>query len=121
MPVNNDDFDRLYHTVFGNGNVGLDEIVRGNTRQLTELNLNVSNLVASQQETTRALAELRTERRLDAARLEGRIQTLNWLRWALIVGGLLVTLGGALGFDRLSEQFTVLQEQLRQIPQLPTD
>lgn len=104
--------EKLEHVVIGNGKEGLAEMVRGNTRQLAQL-------ATSNQEVSKAIAELREERKRDAARMEGRIDAFNWLKWALTLLAILVTLGGALGITTLNTQWRTVQEQIQRIPAVP--
>lgn len=104
--------DRLEHKVFGNGEPGMDEVLRANTAAIARLDRKVDAVKES-------VDALRQERRDDLKRREGAVAALGWLKWALGVFATVIVLGGGLGLWRVNSQWETVQEQLQRLPGLP--
>ena len=104
--------DRLEHKVFGNGEPGMDEVLRANTAAIARLDKKVDAVKES-------VDALRQERRDDLKRREGAVAALGWLKWALGVLGTVIVLGGGLGLWRVNSQWETVQQQLQRLPGLP--
>src|SRR5690606_808600 len=104
--------EKLEHKVFGNGEVGMDEILRANTAAIARLDKKVDAVKES-------VDALRQERRDDLKRREGAVAALGWLKWALGVLGTVIVLGGGLGLWRVNSQWETVQQQLQRLPGLP--
>jgi cytochrome c-type biogenesis protein CcmH/NrfG len=104
--------EKLEHKVFGNGEVGMDEVLRANTAAIARLDKKVDAVKES-------VDALRQERRDDLKRREGAVAALGWLKWALGVLATVIVLGGGLGLWRVNSQWETVQQQLQRLPGLP--
>jgi len=104
--------DELEHTVYGNGAEGLAEYVRTHTRALAALTVTVNKI-----DTT--VDSIREERRVDAAKVQGRLGLVKWAQWVLITVASVIAILGSLGLVKVSTQFQQVQQQLRSIPSIP--
>lgn len=103
----------------GNGRKGLAPRVDTLEAGRIEMRAAVAELKTEVTKVGRAVEALAQERRDDNARREGSKSTLNWIRWALGVIAILITLGGALGLTTLLDTLGTVSQQLNKIPSLP--
>ena len=111
--------DGIRHYLFGNGKEGLDEVVRRNTTAIAAIQAGTQRTDTKLDALQRSIDNLAQERRDDNARREGSKATLNWIKWALGVLAVLVTIGGALGVPSLQSTLSQVSQQLNRIPPLP--
>lgn len=119
MALDDDDLERLYHEVFGNGKVGLDEQVRANTGAIAAIRADFGELNGKLDTVKSSVDELVRDRRDERARREGSKATLNWLKWGVSLLLAIVLIGGSLGLWRTNQQWQEVQQQLQRIPALP--
>lgn len=119
MPIDDEDLERLYHEVFGNGKVGMDEQVRANTGAIAAIRADFGKLNGKLDTVKSSVDELVRDRRDERARREGSKATLNWLKWGLSLLLAIVLIGGSLGLWRTNQQWQEVQQQLQRIPALP--
>lgn len=112
MALDDEDLERLYAYVFGNGHPGLDEQVRSNTMAIETMHTDLTDIKAS-------LKTLVQDRRDEIARREGSRSTLNWIRFGLITLVLLISIGGSIGLWQTTQRWEQVQQQLQRIPALP--
>jgi hypothetical protein len=104
--------DRLEHKVFGNGEPGMDEVLRANTAAIGRLDRKLDALRDS-------VEGLRQERRDDLKKREGRAETLKWADWLVRFIAAAVLIGGSLGLWSIRSQNEQVLQQLRNMPSLP--
>ncbi len=119
MPIDDEDLERLYHEVFGNGKVGMDEQVRANTGAIAAIRADFGKLNGKLDTVKSSVDELVRDRRDERARREGSKATLNWLKWGVSLLLAIVLIGGSLGLWRTNQQWQEVQQQLQRIPALP--
>lgn len=112
MAIDDDDLERLYAYVFGNGHPGLDEQVRSNTVAIETMQTDLGEIKSS-------LRTLVQDRRDEKSRREGSKAALNWIRWGLVTLGILITIGSGLGLWQTTQRWDQVQQQLQRIPSLP--
>lgn len=128
MPVDEEDLDRMYETLFGNGKIGLDEMVRANTRVLEDHGQRLSRLDEKLDNVKTAvatglrgvsddIAALAQERRDDRQKVEGRKELFNWIKFGLAL--LAVGIPVIRGVHQMQSQNQMVIEQLRNLPPLP--
>ena len=119
MPIDQDELDLLWKTVFGNGVPGMDEQVRTNTTAIAVIQGNFAKLNTKVDAVNTAVQELARDRRDEKARREGSRDTLNWLKWGISLLLAVVLIGGSLGLWQVRTQWEAVQQQLQRIPSLP--
>lgn len=128
--------DHMRETVFGNGKVGLDELVRSNSKAIATIETVMSKLNNSIESGTAktnaqltnlqaSLNSLAQERRDDNKRREGAVETLKWFKWGLgTLGTLLVVLSVVMGMRSHDTEQTLKEigtslNQLRNLVDIP--
>ena len=119
MPVDEADFDRLWHAVFGNGREGMDEMIRRNTAAIATIQASGVATNEKLDALKESIDSLRRERRDDQARREGAVDAFKWLKWALGVLATIIVIGGGLGLWQVSSQNAQVIQQLQRLPPLP--
>lgn len=119
MALDDEDLERLYHEVFGNGRPGMDEQVRANTTAIAAIRADFGKLNGKMDDVKTAVQELARDRRDEKARREGSKDTLNWLKWGISLLLAVVLIGGSLGLWQVRTQWETVQQQLQRIPSLP--
>lgn len=118
----------MYETLFGNGKIGLDEMVRANTRVLEDHGQRLSRLDEKLDNVKTAvatglrgvsddIAALAQERRDDRQKVEGRKELFNWIKFGLAL--LAVGIPVIRGVHQMQSQNQMVIEQLRNLPPLP--
>lgn len=110
MAFSERDEEKLWHAVFGNGEPGMDEALRANTRTIADINDRVGRVQES-------VDALRLERQIATSKGEGRRELWNWVRFAL--GLIAVTLTILGGFTQLSDRQLDIVRQLQNLPPIP--
>lgn len=121
---------RLEHIVTGNGEQGLDEVVRTNSRTLERIGLTLERSFEEFRKDLRGLGEdisrvdgkvdaLQDDRKLDAAAAEGRSRAFKQMRAFIIAGAAVLSLLGSLGLITVNSRVGEVQQQLQSIPSLP--
>lgn len=120
--------DKHSHLLTGNGAPGMDEVLRTNTKRLetldermdelgddlTQLSATVDNRIT---EVKQSVDALRRERQADADKRAGAKSAVDWIRFALQLLAIVVSL--AIGFTQLQANFANVTQQLNRIPPLP--
>lgn len=119
MSIDERDFDRLWHAVFGNGKEGMDEMIRRNTAAIAAIQAAGAQTNAKLDALKESIDSLRQERRDDQARREGAVDAFNWLKWALGVLATVIVIGGGLGLYQVTNQNQTVLEVLQKLPPLP--
>lgn len=110
MPLGEKREEQLWHAVFGNGEPGMDEVLRRNTLTIGRLDKRVQEIHVS-------LESLRDERKADQSKALGQRELWNWLRFGLGMVAVVITL--LAGFAQLSDRQVEIVQQLQHLPQLP--
>ncbi len=107
-----DEVRHLRKILIGNGEPGL--VGRLNAQEHL-----VAGIRADLNENTKTLNTLVRERRDEAARREGTVSTLNWIKWLLSIVLTVVLIGGAVAGYRLDQRWEQVQQQIQRIPAIP--
>ena len=119
MSIDERDFDRLWHAVFGNGKEGMDEMIRRNTAAIAAIQAAGAQTNQKLDDLKSSVDALRKERAADQHRREGAVAALGWLKAALGVLAAVIVLGGGLGLWKVSSQNQTVLEVLQKLPVLP--
>lgn len=107
-----DEVRHLRKILIGNGDPGV--VGRLNAQEHL-----VAGIRADLTENTKTLNTLVRERRDEAARREGTINTLKSIKWLLSLVLTIVLIGGALAGYQLDKRWEAVQQQIQRIPAIP--
>lgn len=110
---------KVRHVLFGNGERGIDEIVRDHSRKLDEITTGLGSMDIKIDQMQTSLDAIAKDRTLQTGKVQGRVETLAWLKWGIGVLVALVALGGSLGLYRLDQRWQSVQQTLNALPSLP--